>query len=66
MKQIINVEYDEHQRNKMFKNKGQVLSPDGLRFICEKYHYDAEAIGKHFLELFPKICPEVNVDGTGI
>jgi hypothetical protein len=39
------------------RNHGRILTPDGLRFICEAYHYDAEAIGKHFLEVLSKVCP---------
>lgn len=40
------------------RNNGRLLTPNGLRFICESYNYDAEKIGQHFLELLPKICPE--------
>ena len=37
---------------------GRLLTPEGLRFICEAHQYDAEAIGQHFLELLPKLCPK--------
>ena len=37
---------------------GRILTPDGLRFICEANNYDAEAIGKHFLEVLPRICSD--------
>ncbi len=40
------------------RNSGRVLTPDGLRLICAACNYDAEVIGKHFLELLPKICPQ--------
>ncbi|HUM85362.1 MAG TPA: cytochrome C [Lachnospiraceae bacterium] len=40
------------------RNSGRVLTPDGLRLICAACNYDTEAIGKHFLELLPKICPQ--------
>lgn len=40
------------------RNNGRILTPDGLRLICEAYHYDAEKIGQHFLELLPKIYPD--------
>lgn len=43
------------------RNKGRLLTPEGLRFICESYHYDAEKIGQHFLELLPQICPPKNM-----
>lgn len=39
------------------RDHGRLLTPDGLRFICAAYDYNAEAIGKHFLELLPKLCP---------
>lgn len=31
------------------RNSGRLLTADGLRFICEAYHYDAEKSGRHFL-----------------
>lgn len=37
---------------------GRLLTPDGLRFICEAYHYDAEKIGQHFLGTLVKIYPK--------
>ena len=37
------------------RDNGQLLAPDGLRFICSAYNYDATAIGKHFLELLHTI-----------
>jgi hypothetical protein len=37
------------------RDNGQLLTPDGLRFICSAYNYDATAIGKHFLEVLPQI-----------
>ena len=33
------------------RNNGRLLTPDGLRFICEANNYDPEAIGQHFLEV---------------
>ena len=37
------------------RNNGLLLTPDGLRFICEANNYDPEAIGRHFLEVLTKI-----------
>ena len=37
------------------RNNGRILTPDGLRFICEANKYDPEAIGRHFLEVLAKI-----------
>lgn len=42
------------------RNSVRLLPPDGLRFICEAYHYDAEKIERHFLEELPRICPKKN------
>jgi len=49
------VDYDQlcHDRT-----CGRILTPDGLRFICEANNFDAEAIGRHFLEVLHRICPE--------
>lgn len=33
------------------RNNGRILTPYGLRFICEANNYDPEAIGRHFLEV---------------
>lgn len=32
------------------RDNGRLLTPTGLRFICEANNNDPEAIGKHFLE----------------
>ena len=37
------------------RNTGRLLTPDGLRFICEANGYDPEAIGRHFLEVLAKM-----------
>ena len=37
------------------KANGRLLTADGIVFICKANNYDAEAIGKHFLELLPKL-----------
>ena len=34
------------------RDHGRLLTPDGLRFICEANNMDPEAIGKHLLECF--------------
>lgn len=39
-------------------NKSFTLTPDGLRFICESYTYDAEKIGKHMLEVLARFKTE--------
>ena len=37
------------------RNNGRLLTPDGLRFICEANNYDPEGIGRHFPEVLAKI-----------
>ena len=54
MKQIKNSEYEEFQKYLHNKNNGRILTPDGLRLICQANDYDAEKIGQHFLEVLPK------------
>ena len=58
MKQISNKEYEEWLKYKDAKAKSHILMPDTISFICEAYDYDPEKIGRHFLELLPKICPQ--------
>lgn len=48
-------DYRELCRN---REQGRILTPDGLVFICEAYHYDAEAIGRHFIEMAIKFKAE--------
>lgn len=40
---------------------GRILTPDGLRFICEANNYDAEAIGRHFLNVLHRIRPDLTI-----
>ncbi len=55
MKQIKNSEYEEFQKYLHNKNNGRILTPDGLRLICQANDYDAEKSGQPFLEVLPKI-----------
>ena len=36
------------------RNNGQLLTPDGLRFICEANNYNPKTIGRYFLEVLAK------------
>ncbi len=40
------------------REQGRLLTPEGVAFICRANHYNAEAIGRHFLEVLPTICPD--------
>lgn len=54
MKQVKNAEYEEFQRFLRDKNNGRILTPDGLRFICQANDYDPEKIGRHMLEVMAR------------
>lgn len=58
MHQITKREYEEYQKYRQAKSSGKILTPDGLRSICEAYEYDPTKIGQHFLELLPTIAPQ--------
>lgn len=47
------------------KANGRLLTVEGIEFICAANNYDAEAIGKHFLELLPKIRATKNATHPG-
>lgn len=43
-------EYNKLMEYKRLIENGHVLTPDGLRFVCSAYRYDAYKIGMHMLE----------------
>lgn len=42
---------EEYIELRSARDNGCLLTPNGLRFICEAHNNDPEAIGKHFLEV---------------
>lgn len=50
----------EYEYLKREQAQGRLLTVDGLEFICAANNYDAEAIGKHFLELLPALRAKEN------
>ncbi|TGE39625.1 cytochrome C [Desulfosporosinus fructosivorans] len=58
MAQLTKNQMADYQQFCHDRNNGRGLTLDGLRFICEANNYDAEAIGKHFLDVLPKVCPK--------
>ena len=50
-------QHDDYLRLCQQRDAGRIPTPDGLRFICEANGYDPEKIGKHFLEVLPRIYP---------
>ena len=59
MPTISKKQLEDYERLCHDRNNGRLLTPDGLRVICSANDYDAEAIGKYFLELLPKVTKEV-------
>ena len=55
MPTITKKQMEEYEKLKRDRDNGRLLTPDGLRFICEANGYDPEKIGKHFLEMLPKV-----------
>ena len=45
------------------RDRGRILTPDGLIFICEACHYDPEAIGRHFIEIATRFKAEKGAKG---
>jgi len=58
MKRISNKEYAKYEQYQADKLHGRVLTPDGLRIICEGLDNDPEKIGRHFLETLAKFKEE--------
>ena len=47
-------ELEDYQQLCKDRNNGRILTPDGLRLVCEGLNKDPEAIGKHFLEVLAR------------
>lgn len=57
-KTLTKKQIEDYERMCRDRARGRILTAEGLSFICEMYHYDAEGIGKHFLELLPVMREE--------
>lgn len=51
-------ELNEYRQMLHDKNSGRILTPEGLRFICEAYKNNPEAIGRHMLEILARFQSE--------
>lgn len=60
MATITKKQLEEYEQLKRDRDSGRLLTPDGLRFICEANGYDPEKIGRRFLEVLPKVCQKEN------
>lgn len=48
-------EIEQYDKWKRLADNGLMLTPDGLRFICEACEYDPMKIGIHILDVLPKM-----------
>lgn len=55
MKKITNKEYAEYDKYKTDLIHGRILTPDGLKIICEANDFDPAKIGLHFLQMYAKL-----------
>ena len=55
MSTITKKQLTEYEQLKKNRDNGRLLTPEGLRFICEANGYDPEKTGKRFLEVIPTI-----------
>ena len=58
MPNISKQQLEDYQQLCHERHNGRLLTPDAIHFICQSYDYNAEAIGKHFLELLPTLMKE--------
>ena len=54
MEKLSKKEIEDYRQLCRDRMSGRILTPDGLRFICEANHYDPEAIGKQMLEVLAR------------
>ena len=55
MPTISKKDLEDYQQLCKDRNNGRILTPDGLRLICEAYKNDPESIVKHMLETLARM-----------
>ena len=55
MPTISKKELEDYRQLCKARDNGRILTPDGLRVICEGLNRDTEAIGKHMLEVLARM-----------
>lgn len=55
MKKITDKEYLEYMEYKKARDHGQILTPNGLRLICESNDNNPEVIGHYILQTLHRI-----------
>lgn len=58
MKKITDKEYKDYLEYKDALMKGRIITPNGINLICASFDYNAEKIGKHFLETLNRFKTE--------
>ena len=58
MPNISKKQLEDYEKLCRDRDNGRLLTPEAIRFICAAYNYDAEAIGRHFLELLPALAEQ--------
>ncbi len=66
MRKISDSEYREYREYKKDKLNGRILTPDGLRFICEAEGRDPEKIGKLILDALARFEAESTSRGRDV
>lgn len=56
MATITKKELEDYRKLCKDRNEDKILTPDGLRFICQACNYNPEEIGKTMLENMARIC----------
>ena len=49
MHKLTDKQYEAYMKMLLDRDKGRLLTPDGLRFICQANGYNPEKIGLHMM-----------------
>lgn len=58
MERLTKKQIEDYKQLCYDRDHGRILTPDGLRLICEGLGRDPEAIGKHLLETLARFQAE--------
>lgn len=54
MHKVKNADFEEYRKYREDLQQGRILTPEGLRMICQANDNDPEKIGNHMLEMYKK------------
>ena len=63
MKLLSNEEYENYRKFKQDVILGRILTPEGLRVICDGFENNPEQIGIHMLEMLSRYEKDGRYDG---